>query len=244
MCLTIIPLAGPDFYSAKFGIRPLFPVGNSTLIEHVLANRPWISKSNETNSQLVFVLREEPPHSNTMTKFIFERYPTAEVVTVGRLTAGAPLSALAGLSLAKDDNTPIIIDLADIAFDLRLDLVEYFQTKQDVDAIVPYFRSSDPKYSYLKLSENNVIETREKTVISDHASAGVYCFRNVSTYLRALSYCMKNENICKIGSAFFVCPSVNGLIGFDRRVHGIEVTNAQPIGRIFHGNILGAPHEI
>lgn len=234
MCLIIVPLAGPDFYTERFGIRPLYKVGNSTLIEYVLARRPWMFGTSGTDNQLVFVLRDEGSHTDEMRSFIAERFPSADTVVIGTMSGGAPLSALAGIALSRQHDVPVIVDLADIAFDMPWDPTEYFRVNQNVDAVVPYFSSRDPKFSYLKLDGACVIEAREKQVISSNASAGVYFFRDATAYLRAVIYCLQHPGICKFGTALFVCPSVNGLITKERQVHAIEVRNVEPISTFFH----------
>lgn len=231
MSLVLIPLAGPDFYSDEFGIRPLYPVGNVTLIEYVLSKRQWMS---QPENKIVFILREEGSHTKKMRDFLAQKFPTANVVTIDSLSSGAPFSALAGISLAQNFDAPVIIDLADIACTLSLNPIEYFQNNPQADAIVPYFNSENPKFSYLELDGTHVTKAREKQVISTNASAGIYIFRNVGTYLCALNFCLENPEICKIGRAFFVCPSVNGLITKSRQVHAIKVQNLEPIGEIFH----------
>jgi hypothetical protein len=234
MSLVIVPLAGPDFYTERFGVRPLYPVGNSTLIEVVLSGRSWMPPIMEGLGQLVFILRDTGRPTFKMLAFIAERFPLASTVVLGGLTSGAPLSALAGIAMAKRHDAPVIVDLADITFDLAWNPELYFQLNTSVDAIVPYFASQDPKFSYLTLDGPRVLAAREKQVISDNASAGVYFFRDVATYLRATSYCLLHQENCKVGAALFVCPSVNGLISAERHVHAVPVYNANPISRIFH----------
>lgn len=231
MCLVIVPLAGPDFHSEKFGIRPLFRVGQTPLIEHVLSGRPWLSR---TDTQLVFVLRETGEHTSVVQAFLRTRYPRSQTVVLGDLTTGAPFSALAGLALSRQHAQPVVVDLADISFDIDLDPAAYFRDNVDVDALVPCFRSDDPKFSYLELDGMRVLLAREKQVISANASAGVYVFRDSSTYLRALIHALEYPELSKVGSAYFVCPSVNGLISPTRHVHAIEVSGVQPVGALFH----------
>lgn len=231
MCLVIVPLAGPDFHSEKFGIRPLFRVGQTPLIEHVLSRRPWMSQA---DTQVVFVLRETGEHTREMQEFLRAHYPRSQTVVLGDLTAGAPFSALAGLSLSQHHGQPVVIDLADISFDIDFDPKAYFQDNIDVDAVVPFFLSGDPKFSYLELDGARVLRAREKQVISANASAGVYVFRDSATYLRALIHALQQPEVSKVGSAYFVCPSINGLISLSRHVHAIEVSNVQPVGALFH----------
>ncbi|MBI5447658.1 MAG: hypothetical protein HY939_02890 [Gammaproteobacteria bacterium] len=234
MCLILIPLAGPDFYTEQFGIRPLYPVGHTTLIEHVLAHRPWIN--DHDSNQLVFILRDEGIHTKQVQTLIMKRFPSAHTVILSDLSAGAPLSALAGLALAKQYDTPVIIDLADIVFTMPQDVCAYFYSNPYVDAVVPYFDSSNPKFSYISLDGDVVTKAREKQLISTHASTGVYFFRNVTAYLQAMIYCFQHLDICKIGASFFICPSVNGLISQNRQVRAIKVTQVEDMSTLFHEN--------
>jgi hypothetical protein len=236
MCTVVVPLAGPDFYSSQFGIRPLFPIGSTTILEYVLRRRPWLANSGNEGHQLIFVLREDAPHTEVFRSFLADQFPFADVVTLSCLTNGACLSALAGASLAHHQDSPLVIDLADIAFVTTFDPGEYFRNpgNAEVAAVVPYFESTNPKYSYLRLEGRRVLETREKLVISTNASAGVYMFRDTASYLDAAAYCLRNPAVCQVGGASFVCPSVNGLIATGKVVEGVIVQNVQPIGGLFH----------
>lgn len=129
-----------------------------------------------------------------------------------------------------------MIDLADIAFSSRFDPGSFFQApgNEGVAAVIPYFQSTDPKFSYLRLQGSRVLEAREKMVISSHASAGVYIFRDTASYLEAAAYCIRTPAVCKVGGASFVCPSVNGLIAAGRSVEGVLIEDAEPIGGLFH----------
>lgn len=233
MSTTIVPLAGPDFYSTQFGIRPLFPIAGVPLIEHVLLKRPWISQACK-DDRLIFVLRDEQPHTDIMRAFIKKKFPLAKVIILDHLTAGAPFSSLAGIALSNNHQEPVIVDLADIAFETSLNPEKYFAEHLVVDAIVPYFLSQDPKFSYLELDGKRIIRAREKKIISSYASAGVYCFRNTSTYMRAIKHILDHPEDCTINDVYFVCPSINGLIGCERETHAIEVQRAEPLSTLFH----------
>lgn len=233
MSLIIIPLAGQDFYSKKFGIRPLYPVGNTTLIERILSNRFWINDSNK-NNQILFVLLEVGAPTKTLQAFIADKFPSAYTIVLSNTSLGAPFSALAAIALATDPTMPVIVDLADINFSVPLNVNDYFSNHPEVMGLIPYFESRDPKYSYLKLSGKEVLETREKEVISNSASAGVYVFRDVRTYLNAMTYALNNPKKCSINNIFYICPIFNGLISSGQKVHAISVDDVEPIGRLFH----------
>ncbi len=234
MCITIVPLAGPDFYTNEFGIRPLYLMNGVTIMESVLSKRPWIGPHLNEENQLIFILREEQPYTQMMLDFIKKRFPLSTTVVLGAMSAGAPFSALAGISLFRRNDIPVVIDLADIMFDISSNPAEYFSSCDDVDAVLPYFISQEPKLSYLEIDNDlNVLQAREKQVISSNASAGVYFFRNASVYLRAMIFCIENIDICKVNSMFFICPSVNGLISENRKVRAVEVHNVNSMSSFF-----------
>lgn len=235
MALVIIPLAGPDFYSREFGIRPLYELKDGRLlIDAVLLDRPWISEALNGNGRIVFVLREFGEHTQKMMQHIQNVFINAEIVVVSALSMGALFSATAAISQVRDLYEPIIIDLADIVFDITLNIDLYFKENPTVSSLIPYFQSSSEKFSYLLLDGGKVLEAREKKVISSHASAGVYCFRSVHDYLVALTFGIDHPEICKVNNSYFVCPSINGLIQSNNLVAAIEVKNANPIGEMFH----------
>lgn len=239
MSLIIVPLAGRDFYTDEFGIRPLYPYAGSTLLQHVLEKRPWFDSSLAGSNRFVFVLRYAPPYTETVINFINQHYPHATTVVLGNFTAGALLSALAGISLIDKLDEPIVIDLVDIAFDWDFNIEKWFANNDGVDAVVPYFHSTDNMFSYLLLDGELVVRAREKQQISENASAGVYLFRNAATYLRSVAFCLENPEICRAGSALFICPAVNGIIGNGRKVAAFPVENVTPVSIIFHNEEHG-----
>ncbi|MDC0985830.1 hypothetical protein OAS67_00815 [Alphaproteobacteria bacterium] len=239
MSLIIIPLAGPDFYTDEFGIRPLYRYADSTVLQYVLEKRAWYNASLAGNNRFVFVLRNEPPHTEIMLDFIKNNYPKAMTVMLSELTSGALLSAIAGIALVDKLDEPVVIDLADISFDWNFDIEKWFANNQCVDAVIPYFRSTDSKFSYLMLDGEFVTRAREKQQISENASAGVYLFRNAAAYLRSVIFCLENPEICKFGSSLFVCPAINGIIKSGRKVSAFPVNNAVPLSGIFHNQKHG-----
>ncbi|MDP1836154.1 MAG: hypothetical protein Q8K75_09570 [Chlamydiales bacterium] len=216
---VVVPLAGPDCYDAKYGIRPMMPMGESTLIHSVLSSR-WNDVS------YVFVLRE---HENMprLRQYLRDTFVGCQIVVVSQLAAGAAFSALAGMSLVPD-NVPVVVDLADIAFEGNCDFKAAFAADEQLQGIVPYFESSEPQYSYLQLDEEGyLLQAVEKKVISNHATAGVYAFRNVGAYLQALARCVRDGDTYK--GLYFVCPLLN-----DMCVTGVPVTVTEQHSLAFH----------
>lgn len=235
MPLVIVPLAGPDFYTEEFGIRPLYQLNDGRfLIDVVLLTRPWVSSALNGNGRIIFVLRGFDFHVEIMKDHIQNTYPNSEVVVMSSVSMGAPFSAIAALSQIKEGDGAVIIDLADIIFNTSIDVDTFFLENPTASALIPYFRSSSKKFSYIKLEGSSVVETREKNVISSFASAGVYCFRTPQDFMEAFIFCITNPQVCKVNNSYFICPSLNGLLSLNKSVLAVEVDDPNPVGEIFH----------
>jgi dTDP-glucose pyrophosphorylase len=112
--------------------------------------------------------------------------------------------------LAYDNfDVPIIIDLADIYFET--DFVPY--QNEDRFGYVFYFLNENPIYSYLEVNaEEKIIKTIEKKVISNRASAGVYCFPSISTFIKSITYSIENKEDLTFNNLHYICPLINYLI--------------------------------
>lgn len=230
MTQIIVPLAGPDAYDPD--IKALREIDGQPMISRVLGQRSWIEHFDEAEDQLTFVMRSNDGPAHELEQALRTLFPISSIVHLPELTAGASFSALAGLSQNRQPDAPVIIDLVDIEFSWQENHTQYFAQHPRVMALVPYFlvnndTPSQEKYSYLELDGVNVIRTREKEIISTTASAGVYLFRNVATYLEAMRYALANRGISTVGGVYFVCPMVNGLTGAGNEVHGLPVEEAR-----------------
>ena len=228
--ICIVPLAGPDFVHPSLGIKPLYQVSGVPLIEYALSSRPWWG---DNHVDYVFVLRDLP-ESAQVSKFLQNLVPNAAIVTVSRITDGALFSALAGMAMTKAGERPICIDLADIVFSSEINPRKIFEERESVGGILPIFPSDDPKYSYARIEDGLVTETREKVVISNHASAGVYLFRNTSIFLSAAAHSLTHAATIAHNNILFVCPAMNGVIDVGYTVVPKEVTDCEPISVVFH----------
>lgn len=121
--------------------------------------------------------------------------------------------------------------------------LDFFISNEDVNnpkpdavtgMIVPVFESDSDAYSYLSIDNDEVIGAAEKVVISSHASAGVYVFRDCATFLAAAVHSLRNKSAVTYKDAFFICPMVNGVLSLGQKVRAPRVGNVVPIGKIFH----------
>lgn len=226
----IVPLAGPDVWSEKFGLRPLFEVDGRPLIDLALTSRAWTGRL--SGEDYIFVLRETHGRE-PLAAHLASAFPGCRLVTLSHLTGGALFSLLAAMALVGPEE-PIIVDLADILFsDGPADPAALF-AEATLGAIVPVFSSSESCYSYLRLEHGLVVEAREKVVISDQASAGVYMFRDVDVFLRAAAHSIRHRETLAHRNSLFICPMVNGVVDAGLTVIAPAVSDSRPVGKLFH----------
>jgi hypothetical protein len=227
----VAPLAGPDFLTEAFGLRPLHDVDGEQLFHRVMHSRPW--RHATSNEDLCVVVRQTE-RTPEFRAWLAEEFPGSRVVELPGLTCGALQSTLAGVAAIVDDpNEPLCIDLADILFDAPWPAIA--AALQRGATVAPCFDSDDPDYSYLELApDRTALRTAEKQVISRHASVGVYLFPDAATFFTAAQYAHRAW-AAGAPRALFVCPALNGLIEQGRSVLGLEASGVRPIGKVFHG---------
>ncbi|NQW11381.1 MAG: hypothetical protein HQ481_16065 [Alphaproteobacteria bacterium] len=239
--ITIVPLAGPDFMHPIMGIKPLWRVEGEPLLRRALESRPWWRGGLASQGALVFVLRDSL-ESRDFSGYLRDWYPDGRIVYLSSPTAGALMSALAGAALAEPNDGPVCIDLVDLIFDGAFDIPALFAASSNLAAIVPYFESDEPSYSYLDLDARGFVrQAAEKQRIASHASAGTYIFRDLSRFLQAAAFSIATRDPGWLSGTLFVCPSVNGLIRMNFDVLGVPVTDVRSPGLIFKTKARARP---
>ena len=212
----IIPMAGNDFERPDGSVKAEIPVGKTTLLGATLEARSWWN----TAAVPVFVLRDQPGSRRYARETLLTRYSTARIVWLSEMSGGAAWSAAAGTALVAFPEAPVVVDLCDIIFDSDADIAAIFAADPDLGGLALTFGSRHPQYSYIRLGDDGrMLEAREKIVISDNASAGVYAFRNVAVFHLALAHSLQNRASLAHNGLLFVCPMLNGVVahGFDVR---------------------------
>ena len=223
----IVPIAGPDYFK-NGNVKGLIRTTDGPLLKSVLDSRYWrnILKSDD----YIFILYDCDLSRRFADDYLAKWFPGCSLAFINRYTKGAAISILPALSMINDhNNEELIIDLADIKFSTDSNPFQYFH-QMDIGAVYYYFTNSNPAYSYLLLdSDNNIVKAAEKRVISNNASAGVYCFRSANLYLRALIHSLDNESEFTFNGLHYVCPLVNGIVALEIRSYALPVTNVEDV---------------
>jgi len=230
-----VPLAGPDIYTEKFGLKPAHEIDGVPLLVKAIHSRNWYGKT-LFEKDLIFIMRDFE-FVNDLQSLIRDNFPNGKQIVISHVTSGALMSAMAGVSLIENCNEPIVVDLVDILFKSQFDPELLFSENISIEGIIPFFTSNNPQYSYLLIDDNlHVTKTREKDVISNNASAGVYFFKNINSFLDATIYSINNFQEVSYNGLHFLCPAFNGLINKGNIVKAVDVTNVNPVSSFFKIN--------
>ncbi|WP_191218677.1 hypothetical protein [Agrobacterium salinitolerans] len=220
----VVPLAGPDFVSPDGRVKALTEFNGEPLLRAVLKSRLWAGSI--TDDKYTFVLQDTEATRHFWRECLLDWYPRSRAVFLSHPTRGAALSAIAGLSEIVDLSAPLAVDLGDIYYHLECEPEDFLHSAETSGAVVLAFESNNPSYSYFALdADGNVLRAAEKSVISNHASAGTYVFRSGGTYAAAVAHAVANEREQTYNGLFYVCPLINGVLAQGSQVKMLDVTN-------------------
>jgi hypothetical protein len=215
---VIVPLAGPDFELEQGYTKAERHIDGVPLLIRCLHSRPWF-QADDDGSDYVFVLQDTTVSRDFAISKLAKWFPSSKVVYLSAFSDGAALSALAGVALCELSK-PLIIDLADIEFSVdSFSIKEIFDREDRIGAVALTFDSSSSLYSYIRESAGRFIEALEKTVISEHASTGVYIYRNPLVFLDAFQRTVGGGRDYRHNGLHYVCPVFNGVKAMGLEVH-------------------------
>ena len=91
------------------------------------------------------------------------------------------------------------------------DINKYLAALEDNDGLIMTMTADDPKWSFIAFDEDGYINlVREKEVISNEATVGIYNFRRGSDFVKYAKN-MIEKNI-RVNNEFYVAPVYNEMI--------------------------------
>lgn len=226
----VVPLAGPDFELANGTTKAELLMGDDPLLVRALTTRSWWQRGEVSDRDLVFVLKNSALSRAFVERSLLRWFPEARTVFLSHPTQGATFSALAGVALCEPTRT-LCIDLADILYTDYFEPEASFAADPALGGVVPTFPSDWPYYSYVMLADDGrAIRTAEKEVISTHASAGTYFFRDSSVFTTAVGHAVRKREQQTFNDSYFVCPLFNGVIASDlvvRTTHVFDIIDVK-----------------
>lgn len=209
---VLIPMAGAGsrFEAAGYTFpKPLIDVNGKPMIQVVVENL-------NVEANYIFVVQKTHRQKYNLDTLLNLIVPNCKIIEVDGLTEGAACTTL----LAKefiDNDQPLLMANSDQIVDWDSNDFMYKMNEQDVDSGIVTFKSTHPKWSFVKVNEfGYVTQVAEKNPISDIATVGIYYWKRGSDYVKYAERMIQKNT--RVNNEFYVCPVFNEAILDNRNI--------------------------
>lgn len=220
----LIPMAGEGsrFKNAGYTFpKPMIEVNGKPMIQLVVENLGF-------DANYIYIVRKEHYDNYNLKNFLNLITPNCKIITVDHLTEGAACTTLLAKEFINNDD-PLIIANSDQYIEWNPIDFYYKMIETKSDGGILTFKSTHPKWSYVKINENgNVIELQEKNPISNQATVGIYYYKKGSEYVKYAEQ-MINKNL-RVNNEFYVAPVYNEYILDNKKIKTYDVDKMWGIG--------------
>ena len=199
----IIPLAGANKTAGETEyIKSLQEIERKTILQYVFESLQSVQAQH-----FIVVLKKADADKYHLDDIARLLRPGTEIVIAENETMGAACTCM----LAVDMDGPLLITGSDqILLEPPERILADFRAR-DLDGGVAIFDDIHPRWSYVKLDENDrVIEAAEKRPISRNAVAGFYYYKKASFFFEAAKEMIRKN--ASVNGQFFICPAYNEMI--------------------------------
>lgn len=221
----VIPMAGMGSRFIEGGFtdpKPLIKVKDKLMIQLVCENL-------NIDANYIFIVRKEHYEKYNLKSILNIIAPNCQIIQVTEVTEGAACTVLLAKQYINDDN-PLIIANSDQFIEWNSgEFYHSFLNTENCDGIILTFEANDKKWSYAKTDDNGfVTEVKEKEIISNHGTVGIYGYRKGSDFVK-YSEQMIEKNI-RVNNEFYVCPVYNEFIKDNKTIRIYDVKKMWGLG--------------
>ena len=216
----IIPMGGEGkrFKNSKFN-KPKFMIKtkNKTLLEWAIQSLPL-----DFAHKIFFIIRKNDEQNFRVKEFIkkiMKKFPNTKfkVILLSKNTRGQAETVLSCKKEINNDRALLIFNNDTYFKSIRLKSRLLSMRNQKIDGILGIFNSKDPKYSFVEIdNDDKVIRTKEKKVISNFASTGMYIFSKGSDFIKSAEYAIEKNILTK--NEFYISELYNILIKEGKKI--------------------------
>jgi HAD superfamily hydrolase (TIGR01509 family) len=221
---VLIPMAGSGSRFAQAGYtfpKPLIDVKGVPMIQLVVDNLNF-------DSPHTFIVQKSHREKYNLDSMLSLISPKCNIVEVNGITEGAACTTLLAKDIINNDN-PLIIANSDQYVEWITADFMYKMQEQDSDAGILTFKSTHPKWSFVKVNDYGMVtEIAEKNPISDIATVGIYYWKRGSDYVKYAEQ-MIEKNI-RVNNEFYVCPVFNEAIKDGKKIKIFNIEKMWGIG--------------
>ena len=210
MINILMPMAGKSqfFDTPEYQFpKPLIEINGKSMIEWVIDNY----KNVKEKKRFIFVVNDADCakyHLDNVLKLLTD--DTCEIVRLSNDTKGAVCSTLMAIDFINNDDKLVITNSDQIINENINKILDTFD-KQKADAGVVCFETVHPRWSYVKVGEDDqIIEAAEKRPISKNAIAGFYYFTKGKHFVDAGMKLIEKD--ASVNGIYYVAPTFNELI--------------------------------
>ena len=234
MINIVIPMAGAGSRFVKAGYekpKPFIDVDGKPMIVRVLENLAY------PDARYILIARKEHMEKETELVKQIEKEFNAIFIPIDKLTDGTACTVLYARKYINNDE-PLLIANSDQIVDMNIaDFIDDCSDKKLNGSILTFIDEfKDPKWSFAKVDKNNLVtEVKEKVVISEFATVGIYLYSKGENFVNAtIDMIIENE---RVNGEFYTCPTYNYAINEDAKIGIYNIDFKQ-----MHG--IGTPDDL
>lgn len=230
MLNIVIPMAGRGSRFANAGYKipkPLIDVNGRPMIEWVTENiRP------KCEHRFIYICQQEHLEKYNLADLLNRLAPGCQIVTVDHITEGAACTVLLAEKYIDNDD-PMMMANSDQYVDT--DINAYIAEQKDCDGLIMTMPANHPKWSYIRYNDEGLVTlVREKEVISDEATVGIYNYAHGKDFVKYAHQMIEKD--IRVNGEFYVAPVYNEMIEDGKEIRFKDV------GVKMHG--LGTPEDL
>ncbi|HDZ4962728.1 TPA: glycosyltransferase family 2 protein [Campylobacter jejuni] len=224
----VIPMAGLGSRFVRAGFdkpKPFIDVLGKPMIIRVLENLKY------KDAKYILIARKEHLIKEKNLVDEIKNNFNAEFIGIGKLTEGTACTVLYARKYINN-NTPLMIANSDQIVDINIaDFIDDSLNRSLDGSILTFIdKEKNPKWSFVKLNNDLVVEVKEKEAISEFATVGIYFFNKGKIFVESvIDMIIEND---RVNNEFYTCPVYNYAIksGAKIGIYNIDFSKMHGIG--------------
>ncbi len=220
----LIPMAGAGSRFEQAGYtfpKPLIEVDGKPMIQLVVENL-------NLEGNYIYVVRKNHREKYNLDSLLNLITPGCKIIETEELTEGAACTALLAKDLINND-APLFFANSDQFLEWNSNEFMYKMQETDADGGIVCFNSTHPKWSFVKLNENGLVEeVAEKNPISNIATAGLYFWKKGEYFVQYAEEMIRENK--RVNNEFYICPIFNEAVKDNKKIRVFDVENMWGLG--------------
>jgi beta-phosphoglucomutase-like phosphatase (HAD superfamily)/dTDP-glucose pyrophosphorylase len=203
---VLIPMAGEGSRFTQAGYvnpKPLIDINGKSMIN-------WVHDNINLEAHYIFIAKSDHIKKYNLKEHIASFCKEFTLISQEGKLDGAALTALLAKDIIDTDEHLVIAN-SDQYVDWNSTKCIYGFLDQRADGGIVTFEDNHPKWSYVKIKEDNVVsEVVEKIVVSNKATCGIYYWKSGKDFVKYAEQ-MISKNI-RTNNEFYIAPVYNEAI--------------------------------